>query len=91
MIRGEYPKHWKLIAQDVKEKAGWKCIRCGYPHEVESGHVLTVHHFNGDKSNCEWWNLLALECRPDGSMDEFHWEQQGADSHDYKNGKIKDQ
>jgi hypothetical protein len=22
--------------------------------------VLTVHHFDGDKSNCEWWNLMAL-------------------------------
>ena len=22
--------------------------------------VLTVHHLDGDKSNCRWWNLLAL-------------------------------
>lgn len=22
--------------------------------------ILTVHHFDGNKSNCEWWNLLAL-------------------------------
>ena len=22
--------------------------------------VLTVHHLDGDKSNCEWWNLPAL-------------------------------
>ncbi len=22
--------------------------------------ILTVHHFDGDKANCEWWNLLAL-------------------------------
>lgn len=22
--------------------------------------ILTVHHLDGDKSNCEWWNLLAL-------------------------------
>ena len=22
--------------------------------------VLTVHHLDGDKSNCEWWNLAAL-------------------------------
>lgn len=22
--------------------------------------ILTVHHMDGDKSNCEWWNLLAL-------------------------------
>lgn len=22
--------------------------------------ILTVHHLDGDKINCEWWNLLAL-------------------------------
>ncbi len=22
--------------------------------------ILTVHHADGDKSNCVWWNLLAL-------------------------------
>lgn len=22
--------------------------------------ILTVHHLDGDKANCRWWNLLAL-------------------------------
>lgn len=22
--------------------------------------MLTVHHLDGDKGNCEWWNLAAL-------------------------------
>lgn len=22
--------------------------------------ILTVHHFDGNKANCEWWNLLCL-------------------------------
>lgn len=22
--------------------------------------ILTVHHLDGDKANCEWWNLLSL-------------------------------
>lgn len=22
--------------------------------------IGTVHHFDGDKANCQWWNLLAL-------------------------------
>lgn len=22
--------------------------------------ILTVHHFDGDKANCVWWNLMAL-------------------------------
>lgn len=55
-----YPDDWPKIASDVKEAAGWKCIRCGHVHEMESGHVLTVHHLDGDKANCRWWNLVAL-------------------------------
>ena len=58
--RSDYPSDWDEIALEVKEKAGWKCIRCDHPNDYESGHVLTVHHFDGIKSNCRWWNLLAL-------------------------------
>lgn len=60
MITGEYPQNWKEIARQVKDAAGWKCIRCGHDHDPASGHTLTVHHFNGDKGNCAWWNLLPL-------------------------------
>lgn len=27
---------------------------------VAEWRILTVHHFDGDKANCRWWNLLAL-------------------------------
>ena len=27
---------------------------------VAEWRILTVHHLDGDKSNCAWWNLLAL-------------------------------
>jgi hypothetical protein len=27
---------------------------------VAEWRILTVHHMDGDKANCEWWNLLAL-------------------------------
>jgi 5-methylcytosine-specific restriction endonuclease McrA len=60
MFKGKYPSDWKALATACKDAAGWKCIRCNHPNDLPSGHVLTVHHFNGDKSNCEWWNLLAL-------------------------------
>lgn len=60
MFRGEYPADWPERARECKEAAGWCCIRCGHENDRESGHVLTVHHFNGDKSDCRWWNLLAL-------------------------------
>lgn len=30
-------------------------------HDDDGKHrILTVHHLDGDKSNCRWWNLLAL-------------------------------
>lgn len=27
---------------------------------VAEWRILTVHHLDGDKSNCEWWNCLSL-------------------------------
>ena len=58
--RGEYPDDWPEIAKRVKEAAGWRCIRCGHPNDRETWHVLTVHHINGDKSDCRWFNCAAL-------------------------------
>lgn len=58
--RGEYPVEWSTISKRVKDDAKWTCVRCRHPHDVASGHVLTVHHFDGDKGNCERWNLMAL-------------------------------
>ena len=57
---GKYPKDWKEIAKRIKEKAGWKCERCGHPDDKGSGHVLTVHHLDWNRSNCADWNLAAL-------------------------------
>jgi len=57
---GEYPSDWDDIALSLKEAHGWKCERCGHVHDVESGHVLTVHHLLPDKSLCEKWNLAVL-------------------------------
>jgi 5-methylcytosine-specific restriction endonuclease McrA len=57
---GEYPKEWKAIAKEVKDKACWRCIRCGHPHDPSTGHTLTVHHLDNDKSNIRWHNLTPL-------------------------------
>jgi 5-methylcytosine-specific restriction endonuclease McrA len=56
----EYPADWPEIARRMKEEAGWKCVRCGHPHDPESGHTLTVHHLDLSPANCEWWNIPAL-------------------------------
>ena len=74
--RGEYPRDWKEIATAVKEKAGWRCVRCFHPHETPSQRVecdrrcthspdgkqrmLTVHHLDMDKANCRPSNLAPL-------------------------------
>lgn len=59
-MANEYPPDWDEIARRVKTKALYACVRCGHVHNVETGYVLTVHHLDGDKANCEWWNLAAL-------------------------------
>lgn len=57
---GDYPSNWEEIATQIKRDAGWKCVRCGRLHEVETGYCLTVHHLTGEKNNCAWWNCPAL-------------------------------
>ena len=60
MIADAYPRDWPQIARRVKDEAGWRCKRCLHPHDRPSGHVLTVHHLDGVKSNCADYNLAAL-------------------------------
>lgn len=59
-MSGKYPADWPAIANRVKDEAGRCCIRCKHPHSREDWYILTVHHWDGDKSNCRWWNCLAL-------------------------------
>lgn len=59
-IKGDYTPHWADTAFMVKAEAGNACVRCGRIHHVDSGYVLTVHHFDGDKGNDARWNLMAL-------------------------------
>lgn len=58
--RGKYACDWKAMAAAVKADAGGKCVRCGTASNYASGHVLTVHHFDGDRDNNARWNLMAL-------------------------------
>jgi 5-methylcytosine-specific restriction endonuclease McrA len=59
-ICGTYAPDRDEIHDRVRAEAGGKCIRCQHVDDVVTGHVLTVHHFDGNKSNNEWWNLMAL-------------------------------
>lgn len=59
-IQGEYTPDWPEIADRVRQEADNKCIRCGHEHDAPNGYALTAHHFDGNKSNNAWWNLMAL-------------------------------
>lgn len=55
-----YPADWPAVARRVKDEAGWRCVRCGHPHDPGAGYCLTVHHLDMDPANSRWWNLAAL-------------------------------
>ncbi len=59
-LLADYPANWPEIAGRIKQSAGWRCERCKHPHDTTTGHVLTVHHLDGNKANCAEWNLAAL-------------------------------
>lgn len=59
-MRNSYPPNWNEIARRVKDEAAGLCEYCGHPNDKPSGYVLTVHHLDGDPSNCERSNLRAL-------------------------------
>jgi len=59
-FQGNYTPDWPEIARATKEGANWRCVRCSEHDDRETGHVLTVHHFDGNKANNAWWNLGAL-------------------------------
>lgn len=54
----DYNPDGKANRRQARERVGNKCIRCGSPSIP--GRILTTHHFDGNKANDEWWNLLAL-------------------------------
>lgn len=59
-VAGKYPADWRGTSDKIKAAARWKCERCGKRHNNGFGSFLTVHHLDGDKSNCHPVNLAAL-------------------------------
>lgn len=59
---GEYPAGWKAFATQVKDEAGWACVRCQHPHDPSAGYTLTVHHATMNKAEPfdHWWAFLPL-------------------------------
>jgi hypothetical protein len=60
-IRGDkYPENWDEISEKVKRENGYKCERCNHTDQPKFGFALTTHHLDGDRANCQRWNLAAL-------------------------------
>lgn len=57
-FRNDYNSDGAEKRAEARARAGNLCIRCGSPSVP--GRILTTHHFDGDKSNDVWWNLLPL-------------------------------
>lgn len=59
---GEYPAGWKAFAHQLKEQAGWTCVRCLHPHDPAAGYCLTVHHLTMRKDEPfeHWWAFVCL-------------------------------
>jgi hypothetical protein len=57
-FKNDYAANGKAVRYAAREAAGFKCVRCKSPSVP--GRILTTHHFDGDKANDEWWNLMAL-------------------------------
>lgn len=55
-----YPDNWNEIAKHIKDDAGWKCVRCGHPHDPKAGYCLTVHHLDMNPQNNKFWNTPAV-------------------------------
>jgi len=61
----DYSNNWKWLSKQIRQREGNKCYFCGAengkPHwKTGSKVVLTVHHIDGDKTNNNLLNLLAL-------------------------------
>jgi hypothetical protein len=71
-MNSRYPDNWKVIALKIKEKAHWKCEKCGLqclkPNQNTKGLTkserakltLTVHHRNYRPEDNSENNLIAL-------------------------------
>lgn len=60
MNKSKYPNNWLKIAEQLKKEKNYTCERCKHRHEPDKGYTITVHHLDGNPSNCKRWNLAVL-------------------------------
>lgn len=70
-MTNQYPRDWNNIARQIKERANWTCEHCGATFDTRGkAHtrrnrngkpsILTVHHLDGNPTNCDYTNLIAV-------------------------------
>ena len=65
-----YPKNWSEISAAFRKKRKYKCEKCGVDCS-EYQRLVDTHHKNGDKSNCDYKNLVCL-CKYHHSKEPHH-------------------
>ena len=69
----QYPKNWPDVADQVKEDAGYRCVRCGHPHEFPG-----IHKPCDDQ--CDWTRhpeIVSLEASWEKGGWEIHLDYRG--------------
>lgn len=87
VIDTPYPKNWPEIARAEKERAGWKCERCGMMQGgiLPSGKVakLQTAHLGETKRNRADCSKLIVLCQPcHRKEDAAHIKEVMAEHHD---------
>ena len=72
-----YPMAWtRLLRESIRLRDNYICQRCGKT-EKEENEVLSVHHIDYDKNNCNPTNLITLcrSCNAKVNFDRKYWQQ----------------
>jgi predicted RNA-binding Zn-ribbon protein involved in translation (DUF1610 family) len=75
---GIYPNIFFSVRVQIRSRDNYKCQNCGLPEEehlIVTGKVLSVHHIDYDKNNCNENNLITLcqECNRRANFNRDYW------------------